>query len=375
MLAATPASAAAFATGNVVVLRDGTGAAALSSAATATFLDEYAASGAQTAPVNTVALPTTASGAAHALTDSGSATSDGQITNSGDGQTILVAGYDAPVGTASIAGSSSATYPRVIGRVGVSGIVDSTTSNASNNNNNFRSATSASLKGVETNLSVGGTDGVQATTEGQSVSTTYATPAAANTRVIHVYAGQTFVSGSSTGSVTGVGVVINGVITQLSGVSAANAYGFGLARTGVGPTYVVNGVDTRADTIFVADATNGLVKYVYQGNNAWASAGNPVPGTFYGLAVRAASAGTEIYVTTPSALDRIADAGTTTATASQPGALTTLATAGTNRAFRGVAFTPPTPSTSLPEAPYAVLLPLIGISAVGAVAMRRSALR
>src|SRR4051812_45314902 len=84
-----------FTTGQLVVLRVGDGSSALASSATATFLDQYNATTAgQSAPTLTVAIPVPAStNSGSGLTIGGSATTEGQITRSADGQFIVVAGY------------------------------------------------------------------------------------------------------------------------------------------------------------------------------------------------------------------------------------------------------------------------------------------
>jgi hypothetical protein len=96
--------------GNLVVVRIGDGTGALTSAATPVFLDEYTTSGTL---VQTTALPTTPSGLNRAMTNSGVATSEGNLNQSVDGRYLLLAGYHAPVGTASVAASSTTTVARV----------------------------------------------------------------------------------------------------------------------------------------------------------------------------------------------------------------------------------------------------------------------
>src|SRR6478735_9122408 len=77
----------AFATGitagNLVVVQFGDGSAALSGSSTATFLKEFQATGGPA--VQTIAMPTAASGSNNPLTNSGTATSEGFITLSTDG--------------------------------------------------------------------------------------------------------------------------------------------------------------------------------------------------------------------------------------------------------------------------------------------------
>ena len=138
----TPSSpnAAAFAAGNVVVYRVGAGAAALTSSATAVFLDEYTPAGAL---VRSIALPTADSGSNQTLTAAGTATSEGLLTRSADGRYLVLTGYDASVGTATPNTASSLTINRVIGRVDGNGTVDtSTTLGTAFNGGNVRGATS-----------------------------------------------------------------------------------------------------------------------------------------------------------------------------------------------------------------------------------------
>ncbi len=101
-------AAASFSAGNLVVYRVGTGAAALNNASTAVFLDEYTPSGTL---VQSIPLPTADSGANQTLTAAGNATSEGLLTRSTDGSYIVLTGYDVAPGTASVAGTASATVP------------------------------------------------------------------------------------------------------------------------------------------------------------------------------------------------------------------------------------------------------------------------
>jgi hypothetical protein len=110
--------AAPFTSGNLVVLRVGDGAAALSTASTAAFLDEITATG---AAVQSIALPTSANGSNARLTLSGVATTEGELQRSTNGQFISLAGYDAAAGTAAVAGTTAATVNRTIARVDAAG--------------------------------------------------------------------------------------------------------------------------------------------------------------------------------------------------------------------------------------------------------------
>src|SRR2546429_280991 len=80
-------AASPFTAGNLVVYRVGDGLSALGSAATPVFLDEYTPAGVF---VQTIAVPTTTSGSNRALTASGTATSEGLLTRSIDGQYLTL---------------------------------------------------------------------------------------------------------------------------------------------------------------------------------------------------------------------------------------------------------------------------------------------
>ena len=127
-------AAQSFTAGNIIVVRVGDGSGSLTSASTAVFLDEYTTGGAF---VQSIAIPTLASGSNAPLTLSGTATSEGAIAGSVDGRYLTIAGYGAAPGTASIAGTSSVSVNRVVARIDASASVDITTKliDASTGNN------------------------------------------------------------------------------------------------------------------------------------------------------------------------------------------------------------------------------------------------
>src|SRR5262245_52851483 len=91
LLALVPtADASNFTPGNVVVVRVGDGSATLSNASTAVFLDEYSPSGTL---VQTIVMPTAVAGSNNPLTNSGTATSEGYLNLSINGQYLIQAGY------------------------------------------------------------------------------------------------------------------------------------------------------------------------------------------------------------------------------------------------------------------------------------------
>ena len=109
--------AAPFTPGNIAVVRVGDGAAALSAVSAAAFIHEYTPAGVL---VQVIALP---AGGVAPLTLAGSSTSEGALTRSPDGKWLCVAGYRAPSGTAGIAATTAAAFPREVATVNVAGAV------------------------------------------------------------------------------------------------------------------------------------------------------------------------------------------------------------------------------------------------------------
>lgn len=128
---------AQWGTGNIVAYRVGDGAGALTSAAAPVFIDQYTNTGTF---VNSFAVPTTG---ADRLVASGSATADGKLSLSTNGSSIVFTGYDAAVGTPSVATSSGATVNRIVGKMDLAYVYSQPFSSATlHGSNNIRSACS-----------------------------------------------------------------------------------------------------------------------------------------------------------------------------------------------------------------------------------------
>jgi hypothetical protein len=110
--------------GNLVVVEVGTGGTALSAAAAPVGLRELTRTGSL---VQTIALPTVATLPQRPVTLAGSGTGEGLLTQSREGQHLVLAGYGAPPGTPAVASTASAVVPRVIAVVGLDGQIDTTT--------------------------------------------------------------------------------------------------------------------------------------------------------------------------------------------------------------------------------------------------------
>jgi hypothetical protein len=312
--------------GNILVVRVGTGAAALTNAATATFVDEYTPTGTL---VRSIPMPTTPGGAQRALTNSGTATSEGHLSSSPDGRFYALAGYDAAPGTASIVGSASATTPRVIARIGLDGTLDTSTStNSAFNANNIRTAITSD--GVQF-WAAGANSGVQALTLGATTSTAASTGTPTNLRTLGISGGNLYVTSASAPT---YGILRVGTGLPTTGAALALLPGF---PTTAGPsTYDFFFAD--ANTVYVSDdrtaAPGGIQKWTFNGTT-WSLAYSFLPA---GASVRSLSGVvvsgiTTLYATTTltsaNSIVSLTDLGATST-------FTTIATTAANTALRGI---------------------------------------
>ena len=329
-------NAAGFTAGNIVVYRVGDGTASLTNAATAVFLDEYTPAGVL---VQTIALPTSASGANKRLTASGTATSEGLLTRSVDGQYLLLTGYDAAPATASITTSSASTINRVIARVDSSGVVNTTTAlSDGSTGSNPRSATSTD----GTNLwMTGGAGGPRYTTLGSTTST-QVSATTTNLRQTNIFGGQLYVS-SMSGTVrlatvgSGTPTTSGQTITNLPGfpTSTGSPYGFFFAD--------LDGAVAGVDTVYVADdssiANGGGVQKYSLVSGTWTAKGTISSASgLRGITGIVSGSSVTLYVTGSGGIFTLTDASGYNANIT--GTLTTVVTVGSNRAFRGVALAP-----------------------------------
>lgn len=332
-LATAAAAQSPIAPGNLIVSRVGTGAAALTSAATARFLDEYTPAGVL---VQTIALPTAVAGANRRVTDSGTATSNGFLTQSSDGRYLIATGYDAAPGTAAVTGSAAATVNRVIARIGLDGVVDASTALAdAYTTNNFRGA--CSLDGNQFWTSGTGTaptPGARYVAALGATTSTQLSTTVTNLRCIEIVNGQLYCSAAS-GAFQGVSAVGAGLPTT-SGQAINQLPGF---PTATGPSSY-DFFFGDANTLYVADdratAAGGIQKWTLAGG-AWTLAYTLSPGANIGcrgLSGTVDNGVVTLYATTTAALSqvvRVVDAGAGST-------FTTLVTAATNTALRDVQF-------------------------------------
>jgi len=328
--------AAPLTPGNLVIYRAGDGAAALGANGTAVFLDEYTTAGVL---VQSIPVPTTTVGAQRRLVCSGTATTEGFLTRSTDGQFVVLSGYDAAPGTINITTSASATAPRVIGRLAANGTLDTSTAlTDAISGGNPRSA--ASTNG--TDLWLSGTSsggGIRYATFGATTSTSLAaTPT--NLRALGIFGGQLYTS-SQSGAFrlatigTGTPTTAGQTITNLPGFPTATGspIGFFFADLDAG----VAGVDT----VYVADDGGTIQKYSLVAGN-WTANGTIALATARGITGTVSGSTVTLYVTARTTLRTLTDTSGYNATIT--GSVATLATAATNTAMQGVAFVPVGPA-------------------------------
>ncbi len=345
LLIAGVCDGASFRPGDVVVYRVGDGVGALSGNGNPVFLDEYTQGGTL---VQSIALPTSTSGAAHQLVASGTATSEGQLTRSADGQYVLLTGYasDLPA-AAALASSAAASVPRTVGRVAFDGTIDTSTALGDfADGNNPRAATSTD----GTSLWVGGgAGGVRYATVG-AASSTQLSADSTNVRFVQIVAGQLYMS-TQKGSLR-VATVGSGTPTT-AGQSISNLPGFPM--TGSPDAVFLADLDGMPglDTLYVADEAAGLLKYSLVAGH-WSVNGTVGTGAdaYRGVTGEASGGSVILFATrkgdSGGELVSLIDTGGFNGVFS--GTPTLVATAAASEAFRGVALAPAQARAGLPQA-------------------------
>lgn len=382
---AAAAWAASFTSGNLVIYRHGDGSQTLTNTGNSVFLDEYQIlSDGSGVPTNllfvqSIMMPTNYFGANSPLIASGTAFADGMITRSQDGRFILVPGYGAMLGQItnfSIVSATGIEAPRVIALVDGSGNIDTTTvqTNSVASGDDFRSATSTDGTNI---WSSGGSGGIRYATRG-SAAATQLSSFATNIRQVDVSSNELYFS-AQTGTLR-IGIVTNGLNSppvSTNGVFLNNLSGIG-TNNSTSPfafTLVNLTGGSAADTLYVADATEGAVKKFSLVSGAWVLNGS-VSGIFgaYGVAGAIRVAGTvtnvELYVTggggTLTGGDNIIHVTDSGGFNAAPSGSPELFVSGAfNKGLRGITFAP-VGSEAFPAGPGRLSVgPVLGLFASG----------
>lgn len=340
---AMTATAAPFTAGNLAVQRVGTGTIALSSAATAVFVDEITTAG---VVVQSLSVPTNS---ASVLLNSGTATSEGAMSLSTNGQLLSVVGYSTNYGAASVAGSSSASCPRVIGTLNGNGLFNLAASNSTSfNANNIRGGVT---DGAGNYWAVGANSGVVYMGTGAQ---TALSGTVANSRVIRQFGGNLYYS---TGSGNRGIIQISGTPTSGS-LSSTNYIIPTGAQFGTNSSPYAFVFDPTMSVAYVADtnpntnsaSVGGVEKWT---NNAgvWGFAYTLAYGTngATGLAVDFSQANPVVYGTTAlgTSIFKVVDTG-----ASSVGTL--VCTAPANELYHGLSLAPVAPPSAAVVTPTSI---------------------
>lgn len=326
--------AATITPGNLVIYRVGSGGATtLGTGAAAVFLDEYTTSGTL---VQSIPVPATGAGA---MTAVGNATTEGIVSRSQDGTSLVFTGYRADVGTAALGATLPAAVNRVISTLSTSGVVD-TSIGLTDATGVIRSA--ATTDGSVYYAGTAGSVRYVATPSGSATSTVID---ARNSRQVVLSGGVVYASNGST-AITGkvqtygtlpTGTTVANPIVSLATGDAVN--GFVL--------FDLNDAIAGDDTLYaLSTVANTILKYSFDGTT-WTANGS-VPAAGAANLTGLVSGGTvNLYLTTPTLLLPYTDStgfnGALTGTVG-----TSIATAATNTGFRGLGVFPvPEPSITL----------------------------
>ncbi|MDN3656743.1 HYR domain-containing protein [Ferruginibacter paludis] len=310
-----------FGAGNLVVVN-------VSSTNTAS-LQEYTTAG---AAVQTISLPSTGTAA---LTMSYTATSEGALSRSQNGQYLAFAGYRT--------GTNSSATDRVIARVANDGIVNTSSvipNTEGYTSNNIRGAVFSDDGSRYWASGTGTGGGTRSNIYGSVTGSVQVSASVANTRTVQIFNNQLYISAASgafqavSAVGTGLPATLGNTTTILPGFPTTSLSSYAFA------------INAANNIIYIADdrsiATGGGIQKWTNNGTTWSFAYSLGTGTgstvgARGLAVDFSGTQPVIYaVTAEATLDRIISI-TDNGVASTA---TTLATSAANNIFRGLAFAP-----------------------------------
>lgn len=337
-LAAGGALAAPFVPGNLVVSRVGDGANPLVNTGGPISLLEYTTSGTL---VQTISIPSGNGG----LQWSGTATSEGALTLSQDKTKLTLAGYIPPfTGSGSLASRTDTQAPRGYVTVDFNGVVGTPVAIGAYGGNNIRAAVSSNTGAYF----AGGNSGtIYRDTTNTTIQNTVA-----NTRVVNIFNNKLYFSTAS-GSNRGVWTFDTALPTGAATASVLMNQG------GTGEVYDF-AIGPAGDVAYLTNS-NIIERWAFDGVNWSITHTQTVATGLTGIAVDFGAMGADrIWTVNPGNLYGLTFTGTAFTTP------VSLASAGTNYAFRGLEFSP------IPEPGTAALVAL-GLGASAIIRRRRKA--
>lgn len=331
----------------VAVVRVGDGQAALTNAATAVFVDVFDISSG--ALLRTLTMPTAATGNNQPFAISGTSTTEGALNLAESNTKLVFGGYAAAPGLTSV--SSNTTTSRVVATIDATGVPMTSNTIAVGqgfNTSSIRGCTS--VNGVGYYCSGAGsssTGGVRLVPVGTGVTTTglYTTPT--NTRAVDFIDNALYFTSASSPFIGVSKDSAGGTPTLAGNIAKLQA---GIAGSSPSPNGFqvldISAAVTGLDVMYMVDertsATGGgLYKFAKVGTT-WTPIDTLLLTNARGLtAKKSPCGGVTLFITTNNTLVSLQDNGGYNARFATR-AFTTLATAATNTAFRGVAMTPGT---------------------------------
>jgi len=363
--AATPSS---FTAGDLVVSAVTESSGSPSSTAGTVSLIDYSTAG--TASGYSVTMPTSDSSGSHALVDSGSATNNGLLTLSADGQYLYSTGYDAAPGTTKI---TSSTANRVVAITPMSGSPDTSTAYTDSATDtasvNFRSATGPT--GGSSDFYNGGDAGLGYTADAATTNTLIDSTDSGVIHEVQLSYGNLYASAK--GNILQYGTPptsgpVTGTALLASPPSKFSPDGFAFVSLSGG---------SSPDTLYAADpGNNALDKFSLVGG-VWTARGSVTIQDVTGLAVSVSGSTATLYVTNgvgsntyATQISTLTDGSGAGGTLSSGTTVTPLVTAATSTSFHGLVLLPSSlPGSMVPEAPWTWLLPVTAAAIAGAVVL------
>lgn len=333
-----------FTTGNIVVQVIGDGSSGLSNAATQVNLWELnSTSGALTNPFVLPRNGTLPTSAPFNVTESGSATSGGQLVRSANGAFLSVSGYNQVVGIGSVVATITPANKRVLATIGNTG---TTTTSAYDffSGNNFRSTASNGYSywcAGTVNAGVG-------LYYLQDRNATPVSLGSINTRVINVYNNNLHFSSASTGGIGIYQAGSNGLPVRAADAAVTRLTDASYASTAGGSPYSFS-INPAGNVLYIADDATfvngttqrgGVIKYTKSGQT-WSyqytlRVNALITNGARGLEVDWSGTDPVLYITAANGTQiyKMTEAGSTS-TSTQLGS-----NAPANYAFRGLQFAP-----------------------------------
>jgi hypothetical protein len=280
----------AFTPGDLIAIQRGDGSVNLGSSGYLVFLNEYTPAGAL---VQKIALPNGDGNNSHALLLSGQNGAEGLLSRSANGYYLTLSGYDVPVGQQFVTSTFPYQYLRTIARIDLSGNVDTSTAISTANDSSvpYNPLDVISYDGNEfwlvSNLPVGDTtdSGIEYIAGLGASSATQIGPIGTTGAALTIAGGQLYAASTDLSSGTPVGIwqvgtglpTASTTLADLPGLLDAYQAAF---PNGQNPKQLLffnhnDGSSNNPDTLFIADQSNGLLKFWFDGTKWIFGNGSP----------------------------------------------------------------------------------------------------